>query len=194
MSYHNQKGEEGYNEEDMNEQEIIQLLFRRDEDVLKVIEQQYGALCLRSALRITSDEEMARECVNDALLHIWNHIPPYRPDSFQAYLLKTVRQIVIDRLRKETAKKRGGKEEILAIDDVREEILSIDNLWDRLEQEELNRAVAEFVKTLSDQDRKMFLLRYWQMEKPEMIAETLGLTVGTVNVKLHRIRKECGLI
>ena len=173
----------------MDEQEIIQLLFRRDEDVLNVIEQQYGALCLRSALRITSDEEMARECVNDTLLHIWNSIPPYRPDSFQAYLLKTIRQIVIDRLRKETSQKRGGKEVALAIDDVKEEILSIDNLWDRLEQEELNRAVAEFVKTLSDRDRKMFLLRYWQMEKPEVIAETLGLTVGNVNEKLHRIRK-----
>ena len=173
----------------VEEREIIELLFQRDEDVLNVIEQQYGALCLRSALRITSDEEMARECVNDTLLHIWNSIPPYRPDSFQAYLLKTIRQIVIDRLRKETSQKRGGKEVALAIDDVKEEILSIDNLWDRLEQEELNRAVAEFVKTLSDRDRKMFLLRYWQMEKPEVIAETLGLTVGNVNVKLHRIRK-----
>lgn len=173
----------------MNEQEIIRLLLQRDEEVLNVIEQQYGALCLRSALRLTSDEEIARECVNDTLLYVWNHIPPYRPDSFQAYLLKTVRQIVIDRLRKETSQKRGGKEAALAIDDVKEEILSIDNLWDRLEQEELNRTVAEFVKTLSDRDRKMFLLRYWQMEKPEVIAETLGLSVGTVNVKLHRIRK-----
>ena len=45
------------------------------------------------------------------------------------------------------------------------------------------------MKALPEQERKLFLLRYWQLEKPEVIAQRLNLAAGTINTRLHRIRK-----
>lgn len=174
----------------MDDQEIIRRLFERDETALEAIELQYGHFCLSAALPIVSDEETAKECVNDTLLAVWNDIPPYRPRFFKTYLAKIAKQIAIDRLRKETAAKRGGAEGTLSLEEIGAEIQAKDTVWETLEQEALNRALAAFVGKLSAQDRTIFLLRYWQMEKLEAIAQKTGLSAGAVDVRLHRIRKK----
>lgn len=174
----------------MDDQEIIRRLFERDETALEAIERQYGRFCLASALPIVCDEETAKECVNDTLLAVWNGIPPYRPRFFKTYLARIVKQIAIDRLRKETAAKRGGAEGILSFEEIGEEIRAKDTIWETLEQQELNRALAAFVESLSARDRTIFLLRYWQMERQEAIAQKTGLSAGAVNVRLHRIRRK----
>ena len=172
----------------MDERSIIQRLFERDEAALAEVEQQYASHCLKAAERILGDEESAKECWKDLLLDVWNRIPPFEPRSLKAFLLQRIRQIAISRVRKETAKKRGGGELTLALEEL-EEVAGRDNPADALERKELNEAIGVFVKALPEQERTLFLLRYWQLEKPEAIAQRLNLAAGTVNTRLHRIRK-----
>ena len=172
----------------VDEQSIIQRLFEREEAALAEVEQQYALLCLKAAERILGDEESAKECWNDLLLDVWNSIPPYEPRSLKAFLLQRIRQIAISRLRKETAKKRGGADLTLALEEL-EEAAAQDNPADEVERKELSEAIGRFVKDLPEQERQLFLLRYWQLEKPEAIARRTDRAIGTINTKLHRIRK-----
>ena len=173
----------------VDEQNIIQRLFERDEAALQELERHCASLCLTAAERILGEEESAKECWNDLLLDVWNSIPPYEPRSLKAYLLQRIRQIAVSRLRKETAQKRGGGELTPALEELGEVAAAQGSPAEAVEQQELNEAIGRFVRALPEQERKLFLLRYWQLEKPEAIARRLNLTAGSVNVRLHRIRK-----
>lgn len=173
----------------VDEQNIIRMLTERDEAALGEVERQYGPRCLKAAGRILGEEESAKECLNDLLLSVWNSIPPFVPQSLEAYLLARIRQIAISRLRKETAAKRGGGALTLALEELEEVTAAEGGPAEEAEKQALREAIGRFVKALPAPERKLFLLRYWELEKPEEIARRTDLTVNSVNTKLHRIRK-----
>ena len=59
---------------------------------------------------------------------------------------------------------------------------------DRITAKELGRAINDFLLTLPERDRRMFVLRYVTAEEPESIAGKLGITTNSLSVRLHRIR------
>ena len=70
----------------MNDNEMIRLLFERNETVIAEIENRYKKQCMRVARNILRNEQDAEECFNDALLKLWNTVPPKEPRSLFAYL------------------------------------------------------------------------------------------------------------
>ena len=86
--------------------QIIQLLTERDESALTIIEREYGRLYRKISLDILSNQQDAEECCNDALMRVWNSIPPIHPDSLRAYLVTIVRHLSIDRYKAGKAKCR----------------------------------------------------------------------------------------
>ena len=71
----------------MEEQKMLALLLRHDEDGLEAALAQYGSR-LRSVAAAIVGVETAGECVNDALLAAWNAIPPEQPAHLRTYLTK----------------------------------------------------------------------------------------------------------
>ena len=65
----------------MDDLQIIELYFVRDEHAIKETDSKYGKLCFRVAKNILFDDEDSEECVNDTFLTVWNKIPPTRPGS-----------------------------------------------------------------------------------------------------------------
>ena len=65
----------------IDDKRILLMLNNRDEQALAVIAEQYGALCRTVARDILGSEQDAEECLNDALLQIWNAIPPAQPEK-----------------------------------------------------------------------------------------------------------------
>ena len=104
----------------MNDEQIIQLFFTRNEDAIRQTDDRYGAKLTRLSENIVGSREDAQECVNDTYLKAWNTIPPRKPNIFSAFLGKITRHISIDRWRKQSAQKRGGKEMIFALDELGE--------------------------------------------------------------------------
>ena len=60
----------------MDDHQLVDLFWRRDEDAIKRTEAAYGQSLLWLAQRITGDADDAQECVNDTWLAVWNAIPP----------------------------------------------------------------------------------------------------------------------
>ena len=72
----------------MDDLQIIELYFARDEKAIKETDIRYGKLCFNLANNILSNNQDSEECVNDTYLNVWNAIPPTRPNHFMASICK----------------------------------------------------------------------------------------------------------
>ena len=53
--------------------------------------------CRSVARGILKDERDVEECVNDTCMRAWNAIPPEKPRSLEAYLVRITRNLALDR-------------------------------------------------------------------------------------------------
>ncbi len=172
----------------MDQNNIIKLLFDRDESALGYIQKQYGNLIKSIAFNLFKNDGIADECLNDTLMDIWNTIPPENPVSLVSYACMLVRRRAIDRVRYESAQKRtrpeGSEytdvcEELLCLDDISEEIVG------RLD---MSRTVNEFLGMLSRTNREIFSSRYYDFESLDSIAARLHLSRSAVGTRLFRMK------
>lgn len=173
-----------------DESRIIARLNARDEQILHEIRETYGKLCGALAFRMLGNREDAEECVNDMLLSVWNSIPPNLPVSLEAYLVTLVRRAAIDRLRTEHRQKRGGTQFAQALDELAEVLPANDSVESEIEQRELNRALREFLETLTPEPRHIFMQRYFMSMPLQEIASANGMNLSAVKMSLSRTRKK----
>ena len=133
----------------MEDQGIIALFFDRSEQAIEETDKKYGGYCYSIAYNILSNREDSEESVSDTYLAAWNTIPPRRPNFLNAFLAKMTRHISIDRWRKLSAKKRGGGEIILALDEL-EECVDSHNVETELAKKELTRVLNMFLSSLTE--------------------------------------------
>ena len=150
----------------------------------------YGALCRSVARNILGSDEDAEECLNDALLTVWNAIPPAKPSNFCAYLLKLVRNAAFDRYKARRREKRGGGQTAQALDELTEIFPSSENVEQELEQRELMQAVTVFLQSLPEKHRNLFICRYWQSAAIAELAARFDMSESNVKVTLSRLRRD----
>ena len=75
----------------MEDADIVQLYWDRNEKAISVTAQKYGKYCSFIAMNILGNKEDADECVNDAYLKAWNAIPPNKPAVLSTFLGKLTR-------------------------------------------------------------------------------------------------------
>ncbi len=174
----------------MSDSEILARFEQREEHALQETDAQYGAVCRAVAANILGSAADAEECWNDALLRAWNAIPPERPLHFKAYLLKLTRRLAIDRLRAESAEKRGGGELPLVLEELAECIPGGNGAEDAAMTRALGEAVDRFLRALPARERTIFLRRCFSVESCRDIAQALGVRENTVAVSLRRTRQK----
>ena len=174
----------------MEDAQIVQLFFERSEEALIQTQNKYEGYCRSIAGNVLADEQDALECFNDCLLRAWNSIPPARPDSLRAYLGKITRNLAIDRLQSRNAAKRGGGEALLVLDELAECVSGGTSPEDEIIAKETSAAVNRFLEGLDPLKRKIFVRRYWYMDKTADIAERYGLREAGVRTTLFRLRAE----
>lgn len=174
----------------IDDKRILLMLNNRDEQALAVIAEQYGALCRTVARDILGSEQDAEECLNDALLQIWNAIPPAQPENFCAYLMKTVRNHALNRYKAGHRTKRGGGQQAAALDELSELLPSSENVLSELERRELLEAISRFLQSLPVKKRNLFIRRYWGFTSFSDLAAESGMRENNVQVTLSHIRKK----
>ena len=173
----------------VSDEEIISLFFARSQKAVQALDDKYGALCRQVSDHIVSDSRDAEECVNDAYLCVWNTVPPEKPLYLRAFLCKIVRNLSLKRWEHQRAAKRGICA-ALPLEELDDCFSTPGRVEDRLEADELARALGAFLDTLSPDNRVIFLRRYWFSEPYSEIAKQVGLSEKNVSVRLSRIRKQ----
>ena len=104
----------------MDDEKIVQLYWDRDERAISATAEKYGSYCAQIARNILGDREDADECVNDAYMSAWGSMPPHRPGVLSAFLGKIVRNLSLNRYRRNTAAERGGGEAPAVLEEIGE--------------------------------------------------------------------------
>ena len=172
----------------MEDSMIVELYWQRSEQAIYETQRKYDRFCLSIASNILPLREDAQECVNDTYLAAWNAMPPNRPSILSAFLGKLTRRISIDRWRKLSADKRGGGSVPAALDELSACIPSGADPAAQAEAKELARAIDRFLDTLPQAQRRIFLMRYFDLSSLRDIAAKSSLSESKVKSMLHRIR------
>lgn len=171
----------------MEDRQIIDLLFARDELGLKITEEKYGQLC-RSILRqALSDPSDIDECTNDVLMALWNSIPPNCPDHFPSYISRIARRIGVNRFKHNTRQKRNVQCTVL-LSELEDCIPAADRVQTRQEARQLRQVLNAFLQALDPQTRVLFIRRYYYLETVKSLAKRFGVSANFVSVRLHRAR------
>ena len=174
----------------MEDERIVALYWERSEDAIRQTQSKYDNYCMGIAGRILSNHEDARECVNDTYLAAWDAIPPQRPAVLSTFLGKLTRRISIDRWRALTADKRGGSAVTVALEELEACIPGGTDPVKEVEAKELARAISGFLRTLPYIQRKVFLMRYFEMADLTQIQEEFQISNSKAKSMLHRTRKK----
>lgn len=172
----------------MEDAKIVELYWRRSERAISETARKYGTYCRAIAGNICGSGEDAEECVNDTWFRAWNLMPDKRPQKLASFLGRITRNFAIDRHRTQTRKKRGGGETLLALEELSECVPSGVDIEKELEDAELGALIREFVLSLGETERKVFVARYWFLAPVREIAERLACSESKVKSMLHRMR------
>ncbi|MGM9550346.1 MAG: RNA polymerase sigma factor [Faecousia sp.] len=172
----------------MEDEKIIDLYWERKDEAIMETQRAYGRQLQTIAERIVQSYEDAEESVNDTYLAVWRTIPPKRPRYFFAYLAKICRNFAFGRLDwRDAAKRRAevvtlSEEMAMCIPDTKREQAA--------EGKEIARALNAFLGTLSQENRVLFVRRYWYVDTVAEIAQRFGTSESKVKTRLHRIREK----
>lgn len=174
----------------MDDNEIIALYWRRDQDAICWTDRKYGGLCRKLSFDILGNREDTEECVSDTFLAAWNSIPPQRPTYLKAYLAKIVRNFSLMRLRENHAARHGGGEIPLVLEELEGTLSSGFSVEQAFEGKEFAAAVSRFLYTLPEGERNIFLARYYFLSSVADIAARAHCSQSKVKTSLYRTRKK----
>ena len=174
----------------MSDEKIIELYWDRDERAITETDRKYGRYLYAIAYNIIHDHPDCEECLNDTYLGTWNKIPPARPTAFQNFLSKIMRNIAIDRLRKNTAKKRVPSEMTVSLNELDECMACASDIEEDRLVRELAVLINDFLADLPKRRQFVFVCRYYYADSVAKIAEMLGLSEKTIRRDLSQMRSD----
>lgn len=170
----------------MDDLQIIELYFVRDEQAIKETDIKYGKLCFRVANNILFNSEDSEECVNDTYWNAWNKIPPTRPKNFMAFICKITRNLSLKKLELVTAKKRTSTA-VISLSEL-EEVLPDNRIVSGVEDEEIGRLISAFLRQEKAEVRNVFLRKYWFFDSISEIAARYSFSENKVKSMLFHSR------
>ncbi len=174
----------------MDDSEIVELYWARDEAAIAETDKKYGAYCHKIAMNILSNLQDAEECVNSTFLNAWNAIPPHRPTMLSTFLGKITRNLSLQYIRKKNAARRGGGECVVAFEELCECIPAPEDcsVYAEIDAERLGELINDYLKTVSKDARMLFIGKYYYFDHISDIAKRLGMKESRAKTLLYRTR------
>jgi len=173
----------------LKDHEIIELFFERSEQAITELILKYGAAVKKVASNILRNPQDIEECTSDTYLHVWNRIPPTRPAYLGAYVCRIARNVCLKRYHANTAEKRNSHYDV-ALQELEATIPALSTVESDYEAKELTQYLNRYMKSLSADDRYLFMRRYWYGDGVSEIAENLEISAHNASVRLFRLRQK----
>ena len=176
----------------MEDYQIVELYWERSEKAISESDKKYGRMLFGISLSLLSSREDSEECVSDTYLEAWNKMPSDRPSYLGAYLSKIIRCMSVSRFREKHREKRGGLKQITV--ELTECIPDGFDPAAEYENGRLRSLLNDFLLSLSEEKRYIFVRRYFYSDDIASIAIRTGMSEAKIKTTLHRIRKELGIL
>ena len=173
----------------MEDGRIVELFWARDERALAETAEKYGGRLRRLGQSLIRDRQTVEECENDTYLGAWNAIPPHRPvDYLFAFLARIMRHGVLNACAAGRCRKRDAVLTALT-EEMEQCIPAPGDTAGEVDGILLGEAVSEYLRGLSEEQRFMFLRRYWYFDSVAEIALACGASESKVKSALLRARR-----
>ena len=142
---------------------------------------EHATAMYRVAVAVVRDSALAEDVVQEAIVRAWDHLHTFRGDGpIRSWLLRITHNVAVSELRRSReeawdpdklpARTVAGPEHSVAVSS---------------ELEEVRRAIGE----LDELSRSILALRVSEELSYQEIADTLGVTLGQVKIRLLRARR-----
>jgi len=178
---------------DMRDAELQGRVAVGDQAAFQELYRRYAAPAYGLALRVLASEQLAQDVVHDAFLALWRAPEAFDParGSFRSFFLSLVHHRSVDTVRREERlRKRSQRMNLQAIQDEQD-------VADRVAQDawlvDLRGRVLKALDSLSDEQREVVELAYFEGLTQARIAERTGVPLGTVKTRtlaaMRRLRR-----
>lgn len=174
----------------MDDKEIVRLYWDRNELAIRETSAKYGGYCYTIAYNILFSREDAEESVNETYMKTWECIPPHFPIVLAAFVGKITRRISLNKWRSRTREKRGGGQVSLALEELDECVLAVNDVEKTIEHKELLRTINTFLGTLSETERDLFVCRYWFLSSIKELSRKFDFSESKTKSMLFRTREK----
>ena len=174
----------------MDEPALIDAARGGDREAFNGLVVHYQSLAFNVAFRILGDPDAAADATQDAFLSAYRAMPRFRGGSFRSWLLRIVTNACYDQLR---VKKRRPTTSLDGDPDLDWEEWTVDEgerPEEFAERQDLSRMIQQVLEALPDDQRMVVVLSDIQGLPYGQIAETLGISLGTVKSRLNRGRSK----
>lgn len=171
----------------MEDAKIIELYWERNESAIVETNRKYGGYCHAIAFNILSVKEDAEECVNDTWHRTWNAIPPERPNALRTWLGRIVRNLSLDLWNKNHAQKRDCTMNQL-LSELEDCVPSVVSVEQAMDAKELSVFISSWLDALPEQERFLFIRRYWHGEALKEISRSCQFPPGKLAQKMYHLR------
>lgn len=171
-----------------DDEKIVDMYWQRNPNAIQETDQKYGPLLRNVAYNILFDSLDCEECRNDTYLRIWNSIPSTRPAAFAAYIVQIMRRIALDRYKEKSRQKRIPSQLTVSIEDLRRSISSGMPVDEAYEAKEVGKLITDYVESLNDRQKYIFVGRYYMAESVEKLAAELSISERTAYREIDKIK------
>jgi RNA polymerase sigma factor (sigma-70 family) len=161
----------------------VELVRKADPDALAVLYQRHGVICYRLARRITANDVLAEDAVQETFVGLWRDPAAYRADqgSVRSWLLGLAHHKAVDLVRRETAQQR--RQDAYAAQRTLDPPPATDpavKAWAGIRADKVRAALAE----LPEPQRHALALAYFGGYTQREIAQLTGVPLGTVKTRM----------
>ena len=161
---------------------LVELVAMADPDALAVLYQRHGGVCYRLARRVTANDALAEDAVQEAFVGLWRDPAAYVPGqgSVLNWLLGLTHHKAVDFVRRETAQQRrqNAKAAQAALDPPPSDPAAA--AWAGIRAETVRAALSE----LPEPQRHALALAYFGGYTQREIAQLTGTPLGTVKTRM----------
>lgn len=185
---------------------LYQGLIERDPRALEAIIRRYSreiSYFIRLVLDQTGSLQDAEECANDLFVAVWQEIDGYDPSrgSLHTWITMRAKYIALDRRRQiqrrqaiamtsldksEYSGAHEGENHPFELPAAHTAENSMEGL---IEQRERREELWKALEALSELDRRLVYMRYYQLVSTEEICQKTGLSRHAIDTRLWRARK-----
>ena len=174
------------------DQDIIELLVRKDQRGVELIAQRYEKLIRYIAVTILQNRETeVEECINDVYMKLWEHGVQYDYEkaSFKTYLKAITRNTALNYLRK--LRKLEELEGMDETNTLQSEYIDYYNSPEQkmIFQEEV-QVLNHILRELKKKEKELVLRRFYYLQSTKQIAQAMRMSENAVDSKLSRLRKK----
>lgn len=174
----------------MDDENIVALFLRRNEAALGLTAAKYGQRLRAIANNLLCDRGAAEECENDTYMQAWAAIPPHEPWGYLfPFLAKITRRLAIDVARSRSRQKRSAPIIVLT-QELEQCIPSPSDTAGQTDGALLLELVENYLRSLPEYQRNMFIRRYWYLDSVKAVAVFFGTSQSRVKTTLYRVRRD----